>query len=158
MRLAFYALVFSLPIASAMAEDHERAFEIFAISEIKWQDGPASLPKGAKIAVLEGDPGKEGPFVFRVKVPDGYRIPPHTHPKTERVTVISGTFHIGMGEKFDEKGTKEMPAGTFGFWESGMKHFVWVKGETVVQFHGMGPWSIKYVNPADDPRDEKNSK
>lgn len=126
--------------------------QLYAPSEIKWKDGPPSLPKSAKIAVLEGDPAKEGPFVFRVKVPDGYRIPPHTHPKTERVTVISGTFNIGMGEKFDEKATKEMPAGTFGHWPAGMKHFVWIKGETVVQFHGIGPWSIEYVNPNDDPR------
>ena len=81
----------------------------------------ASLPKGAVIAVLEGNPNKEGPFVFRVKIPDGYRVPPHTHPKTERVTVISGTFNIGMGDKFDEKKTRPMPAGTFGHWPAGMK-------------------------------------
>lgn len=128
---------------------------LYPPAEIKWQDGPPSLPMGAKFAVLEGDPSKEGPFVFRVKAPDGYRIPPHTHPKVERVTVISGTFNIGMGEKFDEKATKEMPAGTFGHWPPGMKHYVWVKGETVVQFHGIGPWSIVYVNPNDDPRRKK---
>jgi quercetin dioxygenase-like cupin family protein len=122
---------------------------------LKWLDGPPSLPPGAKVAVLEGDPSKEGTFVFRVKVPDGYRVPPHTHPKTERVTVISGTFNIGMGDKFDEKATKAMPAGTYGFWEAGMKHFVWAKGETVVQFHGTGPWSIQYLNPNDDPRNKK---
>lgn len=154
MRLTLCALLF-LPVANVLADDHEGKFGIFPTKEIKWQDGPASLPKGAKIAVLEGDPGKEGPFVFRVKVPDGYRIPVHTHPKTERVTVISGAFHIGMGEKFDEKAAKAMPAGTYGYWESGMKHFVFVKGETVVQFHGMGPWSIKYVDPADDPMNQK---
>jgi hypothetical protein len=74
---------------------------IYKADNLKWQDGPPSLPKGAKIAVLEGDPGKEGPFVFRVKVPDSYKIPPHTHPKPERVTIISGTFNIGMGDKFD---------------------------------------------------------
>lgn len=123
--------------------------------DLRWQDGPPSLPKGAKIAVLEGDPSKEGPFLFRVKVPDGYRIPPHTHPKTERVTVVSGQFNIGMGDKFDEKALKPMPAGTYGFWEAGMKHFVQIKGETVAQFHGMGPWSIHYVNPADDPRNQQ---
>jgi anti-sigma factor ChrR (cupin superfamily) len=122
------------------------------VADMKWLDGPPSLPKGAKIAVLEGDPSKEGPFVFRVKVPDGYRIPPHTHPKMERVTVISGTFNIGMGEKFDQSATEAMPTGTYGYWEPGMKHFVWTKGETVVQFHGIGPWTITYVNPADDPR------
>jgi quercetin dioxygenase-like cupin family protein len=120
-----------------------------------WKDGPSSLPPGAKIAVLEGDPAKAGPFVFRVKFPDGYKIPPHTHPKPERVTVVSGSFHLGMGEKFDPKHAQTLPAGTFGTWPAGMKHFVWVEGETVVQFHGDGPWSINYLNPADDPRNKK---
>jgi quercetin dioxygenase-like cupin family protein len=122
---------------------------------ISWRPGPSSLPKGAMIAVLEGDPTKEGPFVFRVKVPDGYCVPPHTHPKTERVTVISGTFNIGMGDKFDEKATKAMPAGSYGYWPAGMKHFVWARGETVLQFHGSGPWSIEYLNPSDDPRNQR---
>jgi quercetin dioxygenase-like cupin family protein len=138
------------------AERKEMAgFELYATDKIKWQDGPPSLPKGAMIAVLEGNPAKEGPFVFRVKLPDGYRIPPHTHPKTERVTVISGTFNIGMGENFDEKTGKAMTAGTYGHWPAGMKHFVWAKGETVLQFHGMGPWTIQYLNPEDDPRNKK---
>jgi hypothetical protein len=124
--------------------------------DLVWKDGPPSLPPGAKIAVLEGDPTKAGPFVFRVKVPDGYKIPPHTHPKPERVTVITGTFHIGMGEKFVADKSEAMPAGTYGTWPAGMTHFVWVKGETVIQFHGEGPWTINYVNPADDPRAGKN--
>jgi quercetin dioxygenase-like cupin family protein len=150
-----FALAASFAFSALHADEHEEGIALFPVKEIKWQDGPASLPKGAQIAVLEGNPNKEGPFVFRVKVPNGYRIPPHTHPKTERVTVISGTFNIGMGDKFDEEKLKPMPAGTYGFWEAGMKHFVSIKGETVVQFHGMGPWSIQYVNPADDPRNEK---
>jgi hypothetical protein len=78
--------------------------------ELKWRDGPPSLPPGAKIAVLEGDPTKPGPFVFRVKVPDGYKIPPHTHPKPERVTVIAGIFNLGMGDKFDATKTEALPA------------------------------------------------
>jgi quercetin dioxygenase-like cupin family protein len=139
----------------AAAHDEATDFKLFPADKIKWQEGPPSLPKGAMIAVLEGDPTKEGAFVFRVKLPDGYRIPPHTHPKTERVTVLSGTFNIGMGEKFDEMAGKAMPAGTYGHWATGMKHFVWAKGETVLQFHGMGPWSIQYVNPGDDPRNQK---
>jgi quercetin dioxygenase-like cupin family protein len=122
---------------------------------LKWQDGPPSLPPGAKFAVLEGDPNKPGPFVFRVKVPDGYRIPPHTHPRPERVTVIAGTFHLGMGDRFDPSKGYALPAGTYGTWPAGMKHYVWVKGETVVQFHGDGPWVINYLNPADDPRNAK---
>jgi quercetin dioxygenase-like cupin family protein len=130
--------------------------ELFAAGEMKWQKGPPSLPKGAEIAVLEGDPNKQGPFVFRLKLADGYRVPPHTHPKTERVTIISGTLHIGMGDKFDEKTTKEMTAGAYGHWPPGMKHFVWARGETVLQFHGNGPWSIHYVNADDDPRKGKD--
>ena len=122
---------------------------------LNWKDGPPSLPPGSKFAVLEGDPGKPGPFVFRVKVPDGYRIPPHRHPKPERVTVISGSFHLGMGEKFNPKHATALSAGTYGTWPVGMKHFVWVEGETVVQFHGDGPWEIEYLDPADDPRNKK---
>lgn len=154
--LATFALIAPLNGDQPPSPKHgDGGFQTFPASDIVWKDGPPSLPKGAQIAVLEGDPTKEGPFVFRVKVPDGYRIPPHTHPKTERVTVISGTFHIGMGDKFDPKATTAMPAGTYGFWEAGMKHFVWTKGETVVQFHGTGPWSIQYLNPDDDPRNQK---
>jgi len=141
------------PSSSQPKEMH--GADLYLPPEIKWTDGPPSLPKGARIAVLEGDPSKEGPFVFRVKVPDGYRIPAHAHPKPERITVISGTFNIGMGEKFDETKGRTMPAGTYGQWPAGMKHFVWIKGETVLQFHGIGPWTIKYVNPDDDPRNQK---
>lgn len=136
-------------------KDDEMKASIYSADGLKWQDGPTSLPPGAKISVLEGDPSKEGPFVFRVKVPDGYRVPPHTHPKVERVTVVSGTFHIGMGDKFDEKATRVMSAGGYGYWPAGMKHFVWAKGETVLQFHGTGPWTIQYLNPDDDPRKKK---
>lgn len=132
-------------------------FSVFPQATIEFKPGPPSLPKGAQIAVLEGDPTKEGPFVFRVKAPDGYRIPPHTHPKFERVTVISGSFNIGMGEKIDPHATREMTAGTYGFWAPNMAHFVWIKGETVAQFHGMGPWTINYLNPADDPRNQKSN-
>lgn len=148
--IALAATVHGVPPKNEMEE-----FGLYLTERIKWQEGPPSLPNGAMIAVLEGDPNKEGPFVFRLKVPDGYRIPPHTHPKMERVTVISGTFNIGMGEKFVESAGKTMPAGTYGHWPAGMKHFVWAKGETVLQFHGFGPWTIEYVNPADDPRNQK---
>jgi quercetin dioxygenase-like cupin family protein len=155
MRLVAFSIVALLLAVPAYGDEHDEGIALFPADKLEWKDGPPSLPKGAKIAVLEGDPAKEGPFVFRVKVPDGYRIPPHTHPKTERVTVISGTFNIGMGDKSDAKATRAMPAGTYGHWAAGMKHFVWIKGETVVQFHGMGPWSIQYVNPADAPRNAK---
>lgn len=128
---------------------------LFTPADIQWKAGPPSLPPGAKVAILEGDPAKEGPFVMRILLPDGYNIPAHTHPKTERVTVISGTFEIAMGDRLERSAAHRLPAGTFGFWPAGMKHTVWAKGETVVQLHGVGPWAINYVNPADDPRNAK---
>ena len=148
-------LVSRVPPPSAGHDDKKEMAALYRSDGLKWQDGPPSLPPGAKIAVLEGDPAKPSPFVFRVKVPDGYKIPPHTHPKPERVTVISGTFHLGMGDKFDATKTEALPAGTYGMWPAGMKHYVVVKGETVVQFHGDGPWTITYLDPADDPRNKK---
>ncbi|HBJ85031.1 MAG TPA: hypothetical protein DDZ88_14405 [Verrucomicrobiales bacterium] len=124
-------------------------------ADIQWKDGPASLPKGAKIAVLEGDPAKEGMFVMRVRVPDGFHIPAHTHPKPERVTVLQGTFKLAMGDHLKQSDARALPAGTYGVWPPGMVHAVWTEGETIVQFHGMSPWVINYVNPADDPRNAK---
>ncbi|MBM3982662.1 MAG: DUF4437 domain-containing protein [Planctomycetes bacterium] len=155
---AFVLTLLALATTGRGLADHPKGAPEPALrkpAELTWQDGPLSLPPGAKFAVLEGDPTKPGPFVFRVKVPDGYRIPPHTHPKPERVTVVSGTFNLGMGDTFDATKTDALPAGTYGTWPAGMKHFVWVKGETVVQFHGEGPWVIDYVNRADDPRHKK---
>jgi hypothetical protein len=149
-----HALIAILVASSAVGDEHDEGITLNYPNKVEWKDGPPSLPKGAKIAILEGDPSKDGPFVFRVKAPDGYRIPPHTHPKMERVTVISGSFNIGMGKKFEQNATKEMTAGTYGYWEPDMEHFVWIKGETVAQFHGNGPWVIKYVDPKDDPRNQ----
>lgn len=147
---AVLVMVSPIALGQAAAPPPEMGFTYAA--ETKWKDGPGSLPPGAKFAVLEGDPGKDGPFVMRLWLPDGFRIPPHWHPKTERITVISGTFHLGMGEKFDQAKTNAMPAGTYGFWNEGMRHFAWAKGDTVLQLHGIGPWTLTYVNPADDPR------
>ncbi len=151
---ASYASSQHMPAGGA-PESELGMFNVYPPSEVKWKKGPESLPPGAEIAVLEGDPSKPGPFAFRVKAPDGFIIPPHTHPKAERITVIGGTFHIAMGEKVDKSMGKAMPTGSFGYWPAGMRHFAWVTGETIVQFHGEGPWQINYLNPADDPRNTK---
>jgi hypothetical protein len=148
-------LVITLATLSLGFAAHDKDHVIITPDAIKWVDGPASLPAGSKMAILEGDPTKDGQFVIRVKMPDGFKIMPHTHAKDERVTVLSGTLYLGMGEKFDEKVAKEMPAGSYGRTEAGMKHFGYVKGETVLQLHGQGPWTVDYVNPADDPRKKK---
>lgn len=129
--------------------------KIFTPSDLKWMDGPPFLPAGVKLAVLEGDPSKAGPFTIRLQAPAGYKIPAHSHPTAEHVTVISGTFHLGMGDKLDEAAGQEMVAGSFAIMPAGMKHFAWATSEAVVQVHGSGPFAIKYVNPADDPRNAK---
>ena len=140
-----------------MAGAHNQSADIalFPVSKIKWREGPPSLPKGAMISVLEGDPTKEGPFVFRVKIPDGYRVPPHTHPKTERVTVISGTFNIGMGDKLDESSGTPLTTGGFGLMPAGENHFAYTKTGAEIHLYAQGPIEFKYVNPADDPRNQK---
>jgi quercetin dioxygenase-like cupin family protein len=141
--------------ALALVAHPDRDHEVLTPPALKWVDGPASLPPGAKMVILEGDPAKDGPFVMRVKLPDGMKIMPHTHPKDERVTVLSGTLYLGMGATFDAKAAKEMPAGSYGRTGAGMKHFGYVKGDTVLQLHGEGPWAITYLDPADDPRKKK---
>jgi hypothetical protein len=119
--------------------------------DLKWGPAPAALPKGAEITVLSGDPSKDGLYVVRLKVPDGYKIPAHNHPTTEYVTVISGNFHLGMGDKLDEKNGIELTAGGYGEALAKMNHYAWASSPSVVQVHGQGPFAITYVNPADDP-------
>ncbi len=120
---------------------------------IRWQPGPNALPRGAEIALLEGDPMRSGPFTMRLKMPPGYRIPPHSHPADEHVSVISGEFHLGMGERFDATAGTALAAGGFALLPRGMRHFAWTTDtETVIQLHGTGPWGIVYVDPKDDPR------
>lgn len=122
---------------------------------IKWSPAPASLPAGARVALLEGDPSRPGPFTMRLWMPDGYQIPPHFHPSNERVTVISGTFLVGTGEKVDLSQAATLPTGTYAALSPGMPHFAQARGETVVQLNNMGPWGLTYVNPADDPRNAR---
>ena len=102
--------------------------------------------------MLLGDPSKEGLFVIRLKAPKGYRIPPHTHPNQEVVTVISGTINLGMGETADPAKAKALPAGTLYSLPPGMAHFARFEEETVIQVSTIGPWGINYINPKDDPR------
>jgi quercetin dioxygenase-like cupin family protein len=118
---------------------------------LKWVE-PPTLP-GARLAVVQGDPSKEGLFVYRIKMPASYKIPPHFHKASENVTVLAGVFHIGLGEKFDQGSGQELPVGGFVSIPPKHPHFAWAgKQETVVQVHGVGPTDLTFVNPADDPR------
>jgi quercetin dioxygenase-like cupin family protein len=121
----------------------------------KWADAPPSLPKGSKVSVIHGDPAAAGIFAMRIMLPDGYKVPPHWHPADEHVTVISGEFHMGLGETWDESKGHALPPGSVSIMPAGKRHFAWSKGETVIQVHAMGPWGITYVNPQDDPRNKK---
>jgi quercetin dioxygenase-like cupin family protein len=128
-------------------------------NDVKWVDAPPVFPRGAKFAVVEGDPKTAGQLVsFRVKMPDGYKIPPHFHPADEHVIVLQGTFNMGMGDKLDQNATKPLEAGSFAVMPKGQHHYAWTKGETIVQVYAVGPWGLTYVNPADDPRSTKNAK
>lgn len=121
-------------------------------SELEWKEGPPAIPKGAQMAVLEGDPSKKAPFTMRLKFPAGYSIPPHSHPGIERVTVLSGAFNVAKGDKADKSRGKALPAGSFFIMAPNANHFAWADEETVIQIHTRGPWQINYANPADDPR------
>jgi len=127
------------------------AHAMYVPADIKWTDAPPILPPGAKAAVLEGDPSKPGYFAMRLRVPDGYKIMPHWHPNVERVTVISGTLNLGMGDTFDQSKGHAMPAGTYATMQPEVHHFAWMTGETEIQITTLGPWKVVYINPDDDP-------
>ena len=120
-------------------------------SEVKWGAAPPVLPKGAKMAVLEGDPGKEGAFVARLMMPANYKVAPHWHSKDEDLTVISGTFYLAEGDKLEKKHAHAIRAGGFHHLPAKTHHYAFSKGPAVVQINGQGPFDITYIDPADDP-------
>jgi quercetin dioxygenase-like cupin family protein len=138
-----------MTLSPAFAADEHVAI---AADSVKWNQGPPFLPKGAQFSVITGDPSKEGPYVIRLKFPAGFKVPAHFHPNDENITVISGTFGFGMGDKLDESKSTTLKAGGFARAPKGMKHFAYSTEETVIQIHAVGPAGITYVDPADDPR------
>ena len=146
------AVVALAGVASTAPAETMGGHTIVSPQEIKWGPAPAVLPPGAEAAVLFGDPSKEGLFALRLKLPEGYSVPPHTHPVDEVVTVISGTFSLGMGETADQSNAQPLPAGSFFALPPGMAHYVFIDEETVIQISTIGPWGLTYINPEDDPR------
>ena len=128
---------------------------LFSAAEIQWGDGTAVAREGAQMAVLEGDPAKEGMFTMRLKLPADFDVKPHWHTQVEHVTVISGTLHFGWASSSTARRRGRCPRARSATGRSGMRHFAYTEGETVLQLHGRGPWTITYVNPADDPRGRK---
>lgn len=155
MKIAVSTLIAALSLAGVASKAPAGTMEghtIVSPQEIKWGPAPAMLPPGAQAAVLFGNPSKEGLFALRLKLPAGYRVPPHTHPVDEVVTVVSGKFNLGMGETADQSSAQPLPAGSFFALPPGTPHYAFIDEETVIQISTIGPWGLTYVNPADDPR------
>lgn len=156
-------LVLALTLGSAAVTGEQQHQDqhggaIYTPAQLEWKDGPPSLPEGAQFVIIEGDPSKAEFFAMRLRLPDGYRIPPHWHPVHERVTVISGTFHLGQGETFDAKAAQPLGAGSYFTMPPEMRHFAHAEGDTIIQLNSVGPWQIRYVKPDDDPRRQTTSR
>lgn len=150
--LTVFVSALAVAAGSLRAQEAAKPSHIVMTSpELVWGDLPPVFEPGGKLAVVSGDPGKEGPFVVRVQLPAGYKVMPHWHPADENLTMLSGTCAIGMGEKWDSKVMQDLPPGSYLLMPAEMRHFFLAKTATTFQVHGMGPLVLTYVNPADDP-------
>ncbi|HYV20412.1 MAG TPA: cupin domain-containing protein [Verrucomicrobiae bacterium] len=139
--------------AVALAQEGAKPAHVMVMpADLKWGDPPPVFEKGMSFTVVSGDPGASGIFVVRLKMPAGYKIAPHWHPTDEHVTVLQGTLGLGMGDKFDKATGKELAAGGYALLPAQMHHYAFAKTDTVVQVHGLGPFALTYINPADDPQ------
>ena len=148
---------FAAALAAAALVPAGLAAQIVAHApSLAWAPGPPSLPPGAEFVLLEGNPAEAVPLTLRLKFPANYRIPPHWHSVIEHVTVLSGTLNVGMGEQATYTAGTALTAGSFAAMPAKMVHSAWAGPQGVTfQLHSVGPWSITYVNPADDPRAAK---
>lgn len=144
----------ALLFGAGAGADQIGTHKVLLPGDIRFVPAPASLPVGAEAAVLHGDPAKEGLFVMRLKAPNGYRIPPHTHPKAEFVSVVSGRLRLGLGPTADRGSLEDLPPGAFTTMPPGVVHYAFFDEDTIIQIDGNGPWTIDYVNPKDDPRNQ----
>ena len=150
------AIIFALGLIIAppgwAADIHTKAadHQMVRPDDLKWADVP-TLPPGAKVAVIEGPPSEAVPFMMRLRFPADYKIPAHWHPAIEHLTVLSGTFNMGIGDKLDTTKTTALPPGGVMIIQPKIPHFAWTKDEVMVQVHGVGPWGVTYVDPMEDP-------
>lgn len=144
------AVILGWPAAKAGAADEH---VVVQGDKVAWQPAPKALPPGAEVAVMAGNPeAREGFYVMRARLPDGYMVAPHTHSKVENVTVISGTFKVGMGSAVDTARIQALTPGGFFSAPANMPHYAMMSGPTVIQISGDAPFDITYVNAKDDPR------
>jgi hypothetical protein len=153
MKLFFSAVCLVVAVIFAAQMPAQNAF---TPDQVKFGPAPPFLPPGAQLAVLEGDPmASTGDFTIRLRMPDGYKVAPHTHPNRENVTVLTGILKVGMGDQFDEAKMMSFTAGSFAYLDPSMHHYAMASGPTVIQIHGQSPVKFNYVNPADDPSGKK---
>ena len=157
-RLILLPLLLGFAGCAGMPMSHEHGAESTAHhvalqpDQLQWSAAPPGLPPGSTMAVLVGDPGKPGMFTLRAKLPAGYKVPPHWHTFAENITVLSGALYIGASDSLDKSNATRLPVGGYAMLPGKMHHFALCDEDTVIQVHGMGPFDITYINPADDPR------
>ncbi len=149
VHLATLALGVTMTVASAAAQS---THVLVPADKVQWGPAPPQLPAGAQVSVLEGNPAEKGAMTLRLKFPADYKIPPHWHSMAERVTVLSGALHVGMGDRLDRQASQTLEPGGFVSLPAKMHHFAWTATPTVVQISLEGPFDIFYGNPADDPQ------
>ena len=148
--VSLVAFILGSLATSAFAQATKEGQIFISPEDIKWTAAPPSMPKGAKIAVLQGDPSKPGPFVMRLMVPPGYKIAPHWHTQDESLTVISGSLYFGPGDKVETSKAHTVTPGSFHFLSGKDHHYLVAKTEAVIQINGNGPFDVTYVNAAAD--------
>lgn len=149
-RLAVLGVLCTFSPLPAQAQHATAGHHMTSPAELKWSD-VAAMP-GAQIAVIQGPMNEAVPFLARIKFPPNTKVPPHSHSAIEHATVLSGTLNMGVGDNSDLSKTRALGPGSVSIMQPGTNHFAWFGEETVLQLHGTGPWTVTYVNPADDPR------
>ena len=146
LRLAMFVSAM-LAASAAVAENVTPGVVALTPDEMKWRSQGVLAAPGLEQLNLIGDPAKPGPYTIRLRFPRGYRIPPHIHPDAREVTILSGTYATGYGERFDPAGLKVLPAGSFYTEPANVPHYTYIKQDVVLQVSGTGPSGRKYVNP-----------
>jgi quercetin dioxygenase-like cupin family protein len=149
-RLLLAAFASTIVVASvAMAQNGAPGVIALTPDEMKWQSEGGLAAPGLEQLNLVGDPAKPGPYTIRLRFPKGFRIAPHSHPDAREVTILSGTYATGYGERFDPAKLKTLPAGSFYTEPANMPHYIEIKEDAVLQVSGTGPSGRKYVNAQD---------
>ncbi len=144
-RIPVRVVIMALFIVPAVAQQPASGVRVIRPNDLTWRTVPR-YPPGYERAVLEGNMESNGPHTYRVRIPPHFRAKPHTHPSDEHVTVLKGTWYLGLGKSFDEERMQAFETGSFVIIPAGVSHYVMTgRDETIIQAHGVGPVGITYV-------------